>query len=82
MGLPNYTKALELYKLSAEQDYDMAQIKMGKYYDSINNVDDCLKWYKLAAEQNNSESQCILGLLYKKYADIERENERENEREK
>ena len=51
---------------------------MGKYYDSINNVDDCLKWYKLAAEQNNSEAQCILGLLYKKYADIERENERKN----
>ena len=40
MGLPNMDKALELYKLSASQEYDIAQLKLNNWLQSI------LKWGK------------------------------------
>jgi len=63
-----YAKAVEWYRIAAEQGYADAQGNLGDMYESGRGVtkDDAeaARWYRKAAEQGNARAQCILGYKY------------------
>ena len=64
-----YAKAVEWYRIAAEQGYADAQCNIGHMYDMGEGVtqDDAeaVRWYRKAAEQGNAYAQCYLGDMYK-----------------
>jgi TPR repeat protein len=64
----DYSKALEYYVLSAEQNNADAQLNLGEMYESGNGVEKnyskALGYYHLSAEQNNQYAQNNIGDMY------------------
>lgn len=57
-------KALEWFTESAEQGYDMAQLKLGLHYYGINEHTKAVEWYQKAAEQGNKVALHHLAKCY------------------
>jgi TPR repeat protein len=64
----NYSKALEYYLLSAEQNNAFAQLYLGLMYNNgigvEQNYSKALEYYHLSAKQNNSDAQNYIGDMY------------------
>jgi TPR repeat protein len=64
----NYPEAYRWYKLSANQGFTKAQIKLGDVYIYGRNVqqdiNEAYKWYLLAAEKNDAKAQEKIGKMY------------------
>jgi TPR repeat protein len=62
-----YRKAVELYTLSAEQGFDLAQLQLGRcYFFGVGINKDKAKareWYAKAAEQGNRDAQYAIDSL-------------------
>ncbi len=70
-------KAVEYYRLAAEQGYARGQNLLGWCYDNGLGVDqnyqEAVKWYRLAAEQGNALAQNNLGFCYEYGAGVEQD---------
>src|SRR5436190_1260196 len=74
-GIENdYKKALEYYKLSANQNNDAAQNNLGYMYQNGLGVEKdymkAIEYYQLSAEQNNAAAQNNLGHMYQNGLDV------------
>ena len=52
LGEPDYSKAIELYKQAANNEYGLAMLRLGRtyengWYDTEINLEEALKWYQL-----------------------------------
>ncbi len=65
LGEPDYSKAIELYKQAANNEYGLAMLRLGRtyengWYDTEINLEEALKWYQLAADQDYDGAQeCV-----------------------
>ena len=63
-----YAKAVEWYRIAAEQGYARAQHNLGiMYYNGRGVTQDyaeAVRWYRMAADQGNARAQCNLGNKY------------------
>lgn len=65
LGEPDYSKAIELYKQAANNEYGFAMLRLGRtyengWYDTEINLEEALKWYQLAADQDYDGAQeCV-----------------------
>lgn len=66
--IENYSKAMSLFRLSADNGYTPAQCKMGKYFEEgtfvAQDFQEATKWYTLAANNGDGEAELHLGLCY------------------
>lgn len=64
----NYTQALTLWRVLAEQGQPDAQVFVGLAYangwGTEKDITKSIYWYRMAAENNNSTGQFLLGLFY------------------
>ena len=64
----DYTKAFNLYKKAAEQEYAEAQNQLGVMYSSGQGVPqdktEAVKWFRKAADQGHVKAQYNLGMCY------------------
>ena len=64
-----YAKAVEWFRIAAEQGHADAQCDLGYMYGSGRGVTqdyaEAVRWYRKAAEQGNADAQCYLGDMYK-----------------
>ena len=64
----DYTRALTLFRLLAEQGDAKAQLSLGSMYDDgkgiPQNHTEAVQWYRRAAEQGNVTAQGLLGFMY------------------
>lgn len=65
LGEPDYNKAIELYKQSANGGTGLAMQRLGEIYENGSygaeiNLEEALKWYQLAADQDYDGAQeCV-----------------------
>jgi TPR repeat protein len=63
----NYTEAMRLYRVAADQGNAPAQVAIGNLYTEGQGVSqsyaEALRWYRLAANQGNNEAQNDVGLF-------------------
>jgi TPR repeat protein len=73
----NYTKAVNWYMKSAEQDYASAQFYLGVMYEIGEGVEKdyttAVNWYRKAAEQGYASAQCYLGVMYEIGTGVEKD---------
>lgn len=64
----NYSKAMSLFRQSAENGYAPAQCKMGQYFEEgkfvSQDFQEAIKWYTLAVNDGYGEAELYLGLCY------------------
>ena len=72
----NYTEAVRLYRIAAEQGYADAQCNLGYCYERGLGVEkdpkEAVKWYRKAAEQGFARAQYNLGLCYEYGTGVEK----------
>ena len=72
----NYTEAVRLYRIAAEQGYADAQCNLGYCYETGLGVEkdpkEAVKWYRKAAEQGFARAQYNLGLCYEYGTGVEK----------
>ncbi|MDR0542929.1 MAG: carboxypeptidase-like regulatory domain-containing protein [Dysgonamonadaceae bacterium] len=60
----NSAEAKRLYKLSAAQGNDYAQLNVGNFAFADKNYDEALSWYKKSAEQSNGDAAYAIAEMY------------------
>ena len=64
----NYSKAISLFRMSADNGYAPAQCKMGEYFEKgifvAQDFQEAIKWYTLAVNNGDGEAEISLGLCY------------------
>ena len=57
-------ESIEGIKLRADQGIAIAQLQVGRYYESVGRPQTALKYYSLSAQQGNASAEYNLGRLY------------------
>ena len=73
-GLPkNPEEGEDLLRFSAEQGFDLAQVKMAKIMEAKGNEKNAFFWWKKAGEQRNGEAAYQTGVRYEKGNGVEKD---------
>ena len=70
-----HEKAIEFYKIAAEQGDVNAQYILGDAYKERQDEEEAFKWYKISAEQGNTKAQYNLGWFYANGIGVEQDEE-------